>query len=660
MKRPKGWALAVALQIGACGMAGCNTAPPLPGVGSRASAQPQQSVEQMLAAAKFMENQGVQQHDPEKLEIARQGYMTVLSRNPQNQFAHHRLAILAARGGQFDAAEVHFQKAAESGAVSSELLADMGYNLYLQNRLEEAEQSLRSAVAKDSRNEAAINNLGLVLGEMGRADDALAHFEQVVGTAQAHANLAKVYTHLGQLDEAKDQYNLALSIDQDLRNAAEALVQLEDATSAQRMAHEHAQAQLASNRRRGERRSLPQPAEPRSHRELPELEELHLTEQQPRYAAEVRPVSEQQPIQTAPQPVKQDGFFDVDSGVMPAREYTNIKPQHETHRAPLQQPQQSMAEMAAGLGQPEESLIQQDAPQPAPQPAQARVNSSADELRASLAQQQHIPEQHKQEQPAQQQQRQEQPARYQPVQQQPVAMVSEPPLPQHQEEQLNSFPPPQVATPPAIQQPELQSQPVVETAAPDIYPQAKIAENHTTPERIVNPYVVQQQMPAQTAPQHSATAQEASQQFVPQRLTSAQSIEPRTLTTPAEEELAPLPGSTETFVAKAQPAPQQLAQQQTAPQQTHAVEMPQVPSQHIAESAQETAPAAARFASADAVDDLPVGEPNLGPIAASPQPARPVVTANRAPAAGAPLFDYRKQADMQPRSLQKLLDDDDY
>ena len=96
MKRSKGWALYVALQVGACGMAGCNTAPPLPAVGSQASVQPEQSVEQMMAAARFMENQGVPHGDAEKLEIARQGYMTVLTRVPNNQFAHHRLAIMAA------------------------------------------------------------------------------------------------------------------------------------------------------------------------------------------------------------------------------------------------------------------------------------------------------------------------------------------------------------------------------------------------------------------------------------------------------------------------------------------------------------------------------------------------------------------------------------
>ena len=64
---------------------------------------------------------------------------------------------------------------------NAEALADLGYCYYLQGQLTKAESALSKAVKLESSNPRFHNNLGLVVGNQGRFDEALAHF-QAAGT----------------------------------------------------------------------------------------------------------------------------------------------------------------------------------------------------------------------------------------------------------------------------------------------------------------------------------------------------------------------------------------------------------------------------------------------------------------------------------------------
>ena len=83
-----------------------------------------------------------------------------------------------------------------------------------------------AAIEIDPQNQSARNNLGLVLGETGRYDESLAEFRQAGGEAEAQANLAYCKTRAGDLQGAKSAYHRALSLNQELKPAAEALMQL--------------------------------------------------------------------------------------------------------------------------------------------------------------------------------------------------------------------------------------------------------------------------------------------------------------------------------------------------------------------------------------------------------------------------------------------------
>ncbi len=157
---------------------------------------------------------------------AKQAYQMLLQRNPSDGRVYHRLGVLAAREGHLDQAEQYLQQAQRLGLSSAELLADLGYLYYLQHRLDAAEQYLQQALKADPGHKRAAVNLGLVLGSQGKFDKALAMFRRSGDDATAYANLAYVCTQLGEMDRAIRYYDQALSLNKDLRPAAEALAQL--------------------------------------------------------------------------------------------------------------------------------------------------------------------------------------------------------------------------------------------------------------------------------------------------------------------------------------------------------------------------------------------------------------------------------------------------
>lgn len=177
-----------------------------------------ESNERVLSLARLMERHG--RHDEaEKL------YLRVLESDPQDRTACHRLGCLAVRRGEHEQGSEYFQRVAGAGEVSAALLNDMGYVLYLQHELNSAEGKLREALRKEPQFKSARNNLGLVLAEQGKSEEALAEFRLAGDEASAFSNLAFVQTKLGLLNEAEKNYHRALELDPKQRQAAEALVQ---------------------------------------------------------------------------------------------------------------------------------------------------------------------------------------------------------------------------------------------------------------------------------------------------------------------------------------------------------------------------------------------------------------------------------------------------
>ena len=175
-----------------------------------------------LAIARLTERQG----DPGD---AKRQYLRYIEKHPEHPVPHHRLGVMAAKEAKYEEAEARFTKAAQLSKPSAELLSDLGYLYYLQSRMPEAERLLRQASQLEPSNQTVHNNLALVLGAKGNFDESLRNFRRVNEEGQARANLAYSLSQNGQLDNARAEYLNALTLDNQLNNAAKALLQVEEA-----------------------------------------------------------------------------------------------------------------------------------------------------------------------------------------------------------------------------------------------------------------------------------------------------------------------------------------------------------------------------------------------------------------------------------------------
>lgn len=211
------WSLLVVVVVVA--MTGCANMPGIKGLLPGRTAQTEQQREAYLAMGRLSERQG-------DAQTAGKIYEAILSKEPQNSVVLHRLGVLAAKNREHDKAAEYFDAAAKAATPSAELLNDTGYNLLVMGRLAEAEAMFRQAIAADSQYKAARNNLGLVLGKTGRYEESLAEFRRAGGEAEAQANLAYAKTQAGDLAGAQAAYRRALTLNDKLKPAADALAQL--------------------------------------------------------------------------------------------------------------------------------------------------------------------------------------------------------------------------------------------------------------------------------------------------------------------------------------------------------------------------------------------------------------------------------------------------
>lgn len=201
------------LLLSGCAQLGSWSAPRL--AGKPATDQ----LDRPFALARLTERKG-------NLDHAEQMYRSMQQKHGNDPALEHRLGVVAARQGRFEEARQHFAKAVAAGGETPEVMTDLGYCCYLMDDLPAAENALRSAVTRDPNNQRARNNLGLVLGGEGRYEESLAQFKLAGTEAEAHSNLAYVYSQAGDLKRSAEEYNLALTMNQKLRPAAEALVQI--------------------------------------------------------------------------------------------------------------------------------------------------------------------------------------------------------------------------------------------------------------------------------------------------------------------------------------------------------------------------------------------------------------------------------------------------
>jgi tetratricopeptide (TPR) repeat protein len=140
------------------------------------------------------------------------GLESFLKTHPDSGAAHYSwLGILRDESGLWPLGEPAHRKALEITPAVDYLHNNLGYNLLMQNKNEEAAREFTEALKLNPGSQMARNNLGLALAQSNATREAVANWQAASDPASAHNNLAAVWIEKGNFSEARRELDTALS-----------------------------------------------------------------------------------------------------------------------------------------------------------------------------------------------------------------------------------------------------------------------------------------------------------------------------------------------------------------------------------------------------------------------------------------------------------------
>jgi tetratricopeptide (TPR) repeat protein len=170
-----------------------------------------------LAAARFPASGEVQLrlvrslHEIGRRTEAIESLESFLKQHPQTAPEYFSwLGILRDASGQWTEGEPAHRKALERSPSSDALHNNLGYNLLMQKKNEEAAAEFREALKLNPRSPVAHNNLGLALANRNDTAEAVANWQSAADAATAHNNLAVVLIEIGNYPAARKELEISL------------------------------------------------------------------------------------------------------------------------------------------------------------------------------------------------------------------------------------------------------------------------------------------------------------------------------------------------------------------------------------------------------------------------------------------------------------------
>ena len=148
----------------------------------------------------------------DRRQEAIEGLETFLRAHPQTAPEYFSwLGILRDESGLWPAGEPAHRKALEMAPALDYLHNNLGYNLMMQAKNDQAAAEFREALRLNPGSQLARNNLGLALARQNAAEQAVANWQPSAGPAGAHNNLAAVLMEAGNYAAARQELETALS-----------------------------------------------------------------------------------------------------------------------------------------------------------------------------------------------------------------------------------------------------------------------------------------------------------------------------------------------------------------------------------------------------------------------------------------------------------------
>ncbi|SVD48577.1 uncharacterized protein METZ01_LOCUS401431, partial [marine metagenome] len=153
-----------------------------------------------------------------QLEQARKNYLAVLQSDPYSTDALHGLGQIASQNGDNKLSVFYLERAAAIDKNRPDVLADLGVAYRLIGNLVRAELNLKKAIILQPENPHFHYNLGLVLGDQMRFDEAAEVYQNTIKLSPNHTlalnNLANILKRKNKLDDAISFYERSISADQ--------------------------------------------------------------------------------------------------------------------------------------------------------------------------------------------------------------------------------------------------------------------------------------------------------------------------------------------------------------------------------------------------------------------------------------------------------------
>ena len=121
------------------------------------------------------------------------------------------MGILRDESGLWQLGEPAHRKALELTPAVDYLHNNLGYNLLMQKKTDEAAREFEEALKLNPGSQMARNNLGIALAQSNATAQAVASWQSTSDPATAHNNLAAVWMEKGNYPEARHELDLALS-----------------------------------------------------------------------------------------------------------------------------------------------------------------------------------------------------------------------------------------------------------------------------------------------------------------------------------------------------------------------------------------------------------------------------------------------------------------